>query len=59
MAARLLAAVSLAFSSNARADGPPTPEEERAAIRLADPSLTIELGRGESAAPRQQPDLGP
>ncbi len=43
MAARLIAAVSLAFSSNARADGPPTPEEERAAIRLADPSLTIEL----------------
>src|SRR3954468_14600118 len=25
------------------ADGPPTPEEERAALRLADPDLTIEL----------------
>lgn len=42
-AARLLLAVSLVLPHNARADGPPTPEEERAAIRLADPSLTIDL----------------
>ena len=42
-AARLLVAVALLLAHHARADGPPTPEEERAAMRLADPSLTIEL----------------
>src|SRR4051794_21183299 len=39
----LLAAVALALPPFAPADGPPTPEEERAAMRLADQSLTIEL----------------
>jgi putative membrane-bound dehydrogenase-like protein len=42
-AARLLVAVTLLLSHNAHADDPPTPEEERAAMRLADPSLTIAL----------------
>src|SRR4051794_30504446 len=40
----LVLAAAAALPSHARADdGPPTPAEERAALRLADPSLTIEL----------------
>src|SRR5947208_1978644 len=41
VAAAVLVAACAARPS--RADGPPTPAEARAALRLADPALTIEL----------------
>lgn len=47
--ARLLVAASILLAHAARAEGPPTPEEERASIRLADPSLAIALVASEPA----------
>ncbi len=45
----LAAALLVVAAGEARADHPPTPDEERAALRLADPSLTVELVAAEPA----------
>ena len=45
----LAAALLVVAAGNVRADRPPTPDEERAALRLADPWLTVELVAAEPA----------
>ncbi len=45
----LAPALLLEVTADVRAERPPTPEEERAALRLADPALTIELVASEPA----------